>query len=198
MMNDGRKIDRSMEDPIDNILIDISYQVGKVIKHIPYMSPNVITSLSLIFSLYAIYKIFNGFYVIGGILLFFGYFLDCLDGNFARSNNMVTDFGDYYDHISDITKYIFLISVILMLKIKVKTKALFLFSILIFCILSFIQIDCQEKNSKASKSNTLNFFVGGMCPHKNYIYKSRYFGTGMASLLKCLFIMNIEFINKIL
>lgn len=161
-MNDGRKIDRSMEDPIDNILIDISYQVGKVIKHIP-MSPNVITSLSLIFSLYAIYKIFNGFYVIGGILLFFGYFLDCLDGNFARSNNMVTDFGDYYDHISDITKYIFLISVILMLKIKVKTKALFLFSILIFCILSFIQIDCQEKNSKASKSNTLNFFVGGMC-----------------------------------
>jgi phosphatidylglycerophosphate synthase len=195
---DGRKIDRSMENPIDNILIDISYHVGQAIKHIPYMSPNVITSLSLIVSLYAVYKIFNGFYMLGGILFFFGYFLDCLDGNFARSNNMVTDFGDYYDHISDSVKHIALIAVILMLKINIKTKALFLFSLLIFCILGSVQLDCQEKNSVAQKSDTLSFLCGGMCSKKNYIYKSRYFGSGTASLMICLFIINIDFINKIL
>lgn len=195
---DGRKIDRSMENPIDNILIDISYHVGQAIKHIPYMSPNVITSLSLIVSLYAVYKIFNGFYMIGGILFFFGYFLDCLDGNFARSNNMVTDFGDYYDHISDSVTSIALIAVILVLKIKVKTKALFLFSLLIFCILLSVQLDCQEKNSVAQKSDTLSFFCGGMCSNKNYIYKSRYLGSGTVNLMISLFIINIDFINKIL
>lgn len=195
---DGRKIDRSMENPIDNILIDISYHVGQAIKHIPYMSPNVITSLSLIVSLYAVYKIFNGFYMIGGILFFFQYFLDCLDGNFARSNNMVTDFGDYYDHISDSVTSIALIAVILVLKIKVKTKALFLFSLLIFCILLSVQLDCQEKNSVAQKSDTLSFFCGGMCSNKNYIYKSRYLGSGTVNLMISLFIINIDFINKIL
>ena len=193
---DGRKIDRSMENPIDNILIDISYHVGQAIKHIPYMSPNVITSLSLIVSLYAVYKIFNGFYMIGGILFFFGYFLDCLDGNFARSNNMVTDFGDYYDHISDQVKIIALIAVILVMKIKVKTKAVFLCFGLILAFLSCVQIDCQEKNSVAPKSDTLSLLVGGLCPHKSYIYKSRYFGTGTSYLFICLFIINIDFINK--
>ncbi len=195
---DGRKIDRSMENPIDNILIDISYHVGQAIKHIPYMSPNVITSLSLIVSLYAVYKIFNGFYMIGGILFFFGYFLDCLDGNFARSNNMVTDFGDYYDHISDSVKHIALIAVILMLKINIKTKVLFLCFSLILCLLLSVQLDCQEKNSVDPKSDTLSLLVGGMCSNKNYIYKSRYFGSGTASLMICLFIINIDFINKIL
>jgi phosphatidylserine synthase len=187
-----------MENPIDNILIDISYHVGQAIKHIPYMSPNVITSLSLIVSLYAVYKIFNGFYMIGGILFFFQYFLDCLDGNFARSNNMVTDFGDYYDHISDSVTSIALITVILVLKIKVKTKALFLFSLLIFSILLSVQLDCQEKNSVAQKSDTLSFFCGGMCSNKNYIYKSRYLGSGTGNLMISLFIINIDFINKIL
>jgi phosphatidylglycerophosphate synthase len=136
--------------------------------------------------------------MLGGILFFFGYFLDCLDGNFARSNNMVTDFGDYYDHISDSVKHIALIAVILMLKINIKTKALFLFSLLIFCILGSVQLDCQEKNSVAQKSDTLSFLCGGMCSKKNYIYKSRYFGSGTASLMICLFIINIDFINKIL
>lgn len=194
---DGRKIDRSMENPIDNILIDISYHVGQAIKHIPYMSPNVITSLSLIVSLYAVYKIFNGFYMIGGILFFFGYFLDCLDGNFARSNNMVTDFGDYYDHISDSVKIIALIAVILVLKIKVKTKALFSFCLIFLTYLSFIQLDCQEKNSNTQKTDTLNV-LNGLCPNKKYIHKSRYFGTGTFNFIICMFIVNIGFINKIL
>lgn len=194
---DGRKIDRSMENPIDNILIDISYHVGQAIKHIPYMSPNVITSLSLIVSLYAVYKIFNGFYMIGGILFFFGYFLDCLDGNFARSNNMVTDFGDYYDHISDSVKIIALIAVILVLKIKVKTKALFSFCLIFLTYLSFIQLDCQEKNSNTQKTDTLSV-LHGLCPNKKYINKSRYFGTGTFNLIICMFIVNIGFINKIL
>jgi phosphatidylglycerophosphate synthase len=194
---DGRKIDRSMENPIDNILIDISYHVGQAIKHIPYMSPNVITSLSLIVSLYAVYKIFNGFYMIGGILFFFGYFLDCLDGNFARSNNMVTDFGDYYDHISDSVKIIALIAVILVLKIKVKTKALFSFCLIFLTYLSFIQLDCQEKNSNTQKTDTLSV-LNGLCPNKKYINKSRYFGTGTFNFIICMFIVNIGFINKIL
>ena len=65
-------------------------------------------------------------------------------------------------------------------------------------ILLSVQLDCQEKNSVAQKSDTLSFFCGGMCSNKNYIYKSRYLGSGTFNFIICMFIVNIGFINKIL
>lgn len=38
-------------------------------------------------------------YKIGTILYYIGYFFDCMDGNYARTYKMTSDFGDKYDHI---------------------------------------------------------------------------------------------------
>ena len=96
-------------NPIDNILIDLSIYVGKPLSKYSFFTPNVFTTMSLVISLVGIYLIYNEIYKIGAILVFIGYFFDCLDGNFARAYNMVTHFGDLYDHISDLVKYILLI-----------------------------------------------------------------------------------------
>ena len=37
--------------------------------------------------------------------MFVGYFFDCMDGHFARKYNMVTEFGDMYDYITDLSKF---------------------------------------------------------------------------------------------
>ena len=35
---------------------------------------------------------------IGAILYYIGYFFDCMDGNYARTYKMTSNFGDKYDH----------------------------------------------------------------------------------------------------
>ena len=44
----------------------------------------------------------NNNYILACIYYFISYFFDVLDGIYAREYNMVSEFGDYYDHIKDI------------------------------------------------------------------------------------------------
>lgn len=195
-MEDGRKIKRSHENPIDNVLIDISYFCGKGLIKIPGVTPNMITFLSLFVSLFAVYKISKEKYLIGSILFFFGYFLDCLDGNFARKYDMETTFGDYLDHILDLIKNIALFLTIYFLKnIKPKTKVFFYCCSFVLFLLSFIHLDCQEKNSVAARSNTLNMF-DKFCPNKRFINISKYFGTGTSFLILSMLIANLKGIDS--
>ena len=52
------------------------------------------------------------------IILLIFYFMDCLDGHFARKYNMVTVFGDYFDHFVDILS-LSLLYLILVSKINI-------------------------------------------------------------------------------
>ena len=119
---DGRKIISELENPIDNILIILSIKFGDILHKYKFITPNIITTISIILSIIAIYFIYIKYYKIGAILFFISYFFDCLDGNFARRFNMVTTFGDYYDHIGDIFKYLLLIYVILISNLNSKSE----------------------------------------------------------------------------
>ena len=37
---------------------------------------------------------YNEYYILSSLNLFLFYFWDCMDGNYARTYNMVTKFGD--------------------------------------------------------------------------------------------------------
>ena len=189
---DGRKIKRARENPIDNILIDLSVYLGKPLSKYSFFTPNVFTTMSLVISLVGIYLIYNEIYKIGAILVFIGYFFDCLDGNFARAYNMVTHFGDLYDHISDLVKYILLFIVILMAKLNEKTKIVFIILVIITQILNAIHIGCQEKFY--DQESVLTNFTG-MCHNRANIVWTRYVGTGTLQFLTCLFVFNIIIIN---
>lgn len=196
-MNNSRKISQNDENPIDNILYDISNELIKVFKIFNF-TPNMITTLSLLITLIGLYYINNGYYKTGSILYFIGYFFDCMDGSYARTYNMTSKFGDYYDHISDIIKIIFLVSCKYQLKLKKQTKILFMIIILIFGLLTIIQTGCQEKiKNKDIKNKSVLELVTFLCPNIENNKYFRYFGTGTFQLIISLFIFFIIPIDKI-
>ena len=115
-MRDGKKIESKYLDPVDNILYDNCFILGKIFIKFK-ITPNMITTLSLFFALFGIYNISLTNYKIGSILWFIGYYFDCMDGSYARTYNMTSQLGDIYDHLSDWLKVFLLIITILKLDI---------------------------------------------------------------------------------
>ena len=98
-----RKIERENENFIDNILIDICDLISEPV-HKLGLTPNMITTLSLIFGLATAYVLYKKMYLVACLLWAISYFFDCLDGFIARKYKQYTKFGDYYDHVSDIVQ----------------------------------------------------------------------------------------------
>lgn len=192
---DGRKLNSSYENPIDNILINICNYIGKILSRYPFFTPNVFTTLSLIIALLGTYYVYKKSYKIGALLIFLGYFFDCLDGNFARSYNMVSDFGDKYDHIADSIKFIILIFVLLFSKLKKNTKILFIVIYITSGLLAMMHLGCQEQHSS---QKTVLDYLQFLCSKKTNIIWTRYFGGGTHMFLICLFIYNITYINRLM
>lgn len=77
----------------------------------PFLTPNRITSASLICSFIAAIFIIEGsfvFFVIAAFLLNLSLVFDCMDGQMARYRGISSPFGSYYDKVTDQLK-IFLI-----------------------------------------------------------------------------------------
>jgi phosphatidylglycerophosphate synthase len=181
----GRKILRSIENPLDNIFIDIAECLNPFFYNLGF-TPNLLTTLSLLFSIYGVYLIGQGRYKVGSILYLIGYFFDCTDGNFARRYKMTSKYGDLYDHASDVAKAMHLFWMILNLPISsIKNRLLLIIFFIIVHLVSFVHIGCQEKETHNSESKSISF-LHHLCPDSNYIHVTRYFGTGTAYLIICL------------
>ena len=191
----GRKIPREHENPIDNLLIDISQDVGKALRPYPVFTPNFFTTISLIVALCSVYFIYKKSYRLASILLFVAYFFDCLDGNFARTYNMETDFGDKYDHFSDLFKIIAVLYFVLISKLKFTTKVYFTILYFITLLFSVIQIGCQEVAYGGHYSGSLSVFKY-LCFSDNQIMWSRYLGCGTGQAIVCIMLYNLAWFNK--
>ena len=198
MAEEGNKIKKEYRNPIDNILIDFSDPLGKILIKYPCITPNVITTFSLISSLTGTYFIHNGCYKVGSILAFVGYFFDCLDGNFARKYDMVTDFGDMYDHFTDVITHILLIYVLLKSSLKKKTKILFTVLSLLGVLFTGIHMGCEEKITNEKRGNKFLSFTKFLCSNENHIGYLRHFGSGTQFLILYVFIFNLKCIDYVL
>lgn len=65
------------------------------------ITPNQVTGLSVVVSLFSGISYAAGHFPLGGWLLFLSGFLDLLDGRIARRKNMVTMDGAFFDSFSD-------------------------------------------------------------------------------------------------
>ncbi len=192
---DGKKITSNLENPIDNILINLSIKFGDILHKYKFITPNIITTISIIISLIAIYCIYIKYYKIGAILFFISYFFDCLDGNFARRFNMVTTFGDYYDHIGDIFKFILLCYVILISNLKNITKYIFIILFIILTLMVSLHLGCQEKiYNKKSILEILKI----ICLKRFDINYTKYFGTGTMVFIIVIYLFFIKELNMYL
>lgn len=177
-MDDGRKIQSHLENPVDNVLIYVSKKVNPTLRKMG-VTPNMITTLSTIIGIMAAVFIYKGYFAAAIVCVFFAYLLDCMDGNMARMFNMTSSFGDWYDHISDIVKYVAIYAaIILQPNMTRANKTVFIVVTLIMFILANIHLGCQEKAFNKKKKDSLSILSEPLCPDGSLIKYTRWVGTG--------------------
>ena len=187
-MDKLRKVPEHLASPIDNIFYRISDSVCPSMLESGF-TPNKITTIGLVLGLIAIYLIWKEHYVYGLAFLWLCFFTDCLDGHFARKYDMVTKFGDYYDHFRDIFVVVCVIILIYKKLRKPKTRIFFVIVISIFAYLMMVQIGCQEQNSSFPEHNDCLDIFKKLCPNPELIIYTRFFGCGTFMFVLSLFLL---------
>jgi phosphatidylglycerophosphate synthase len=144
--NGGRKIPPEFENPIDDKILELcDNMVNSCLKY--KITPNMVTIVRIIISLFVFYYLFftcNVIEPIIGSAVF--YIMDCLDGHLARSTGQVTVLGDYLDHYADIFYYLFVLAYILLKSYNNKYYIIIGFGLLTYA--SLVHLGLQQKNYK--------------------------------------------------
>ena len=170
-----RKIERNLENPIDDILIEWADKVCPFFKATNH-TPNVITTYSFASALGSLAALWHDKIALFCVLWILGYFFDCVDGHFARKYDMVTEFGDAYDHFTDVLVAVGLV-VVLMKKFRIPTKIFVLLSTAV--IFLAIHAACQQSRFASEKAygETLDT-LKSLCGGPEWIHTTKYFGFG--------------------
>jgi phosphatidylglycerophosphate synthase len=189
-----RKIPHKYENFIDNILLDICEGMTEPFKKMGF-TPNLLTTISLIFGLFSGYNLYNRSYGVAALLFAIAYFFDCMDGHFARKYNMVTDFGDYYDHFCDLLKIILILVLLYYISINKFIKIIPL--LLITSMLLTLHMGCQEEYYKINNNEIEQPFLGQMssvCKNNSleYLPYTKYFGCGTFFTILTIIIWNYD------
>jgi phosphatidylglycerophosphate synthase len=182
----SNKLPKHLDNPIDVWILNLCEKMDTFFVKCN-MTPNKLTTISAYFGLLSVYCLYNKIKYLPGIFFFISYVFDGADGQFARRHNMVSKFGDYYDHFKDWT-IIFMIIYILYQRNKVYL------SVFIFIFfLSSIHIGCQEhyyteNNKDKLHSDTLSF-CKKFCKFDNIddlerkMLYTKYIGLGTSNLI---------------
>ena len=172
----GRKIPEDMENPFDNLILRFAERVNPALVAVG-VTPNLLTSFSFIFGVAAAVYIYWGWFVTGVILFLVSYVFDCMDGNMARAFDMVTRFGDFYDHATDVIQIISFIAAVVYSPMLRQWKVVFFVVTSIIYVASFVHLGCQERIYGKSVQCLQVFEY--LCPNpRQSIYTTRYFGSG--------------------
>ena len=185
------KLPRELENPIDRFFLNISDKLLPIFRRNGF-TPNGLTTLSMITGVLAVNNIYNGNYICAISMIWVSYLFDCMDGMFARKYNMVSKFGDYYDHIKDIVVAIMLL-IVLMSKYSLHGKInLFILAILISGV-TMIYVCNYERYYRllTGKMETASLdFLSTRCIQYNSLddirgelYKYRYIGFSIAYVI---------------
>ena len=177
------KLEDHYECPIDIIIfkfidkhLHIFYKLG--------LTPNMVTTLSIIFGLLSAFQIIQNRLWLAAIFWLIAYYLDCVDGKLARKYNMVSKFGDLYDHIGDLLKFVAVLTALFYSnKNGTSVRQWIYLTIMLFLgILQVIHMGYQESiYNKKDESPYLNvirsLFVNDE-KAKNIIQYTKHFGCG--------------------
>jgi len=186
----ARKIPSEHENPIDDVIIELADRTDDIYRYYD-MTPNNITTISLFCGILTAYLIYIDQYALATLTYLLSYYYDCMDGNYARKYNMVSEYGDYYDHFNDTFRHALIIAVMYS---KDREKAIFVLIILvIFTLLCAVHLGCQEKLSKSKKKQPLLDMTKLLCPYPNMINYTKYVGCGTAAIVMAIMILTFPY-----
>ena len=172
------------EDYFDRLLYPSIEYISDTIYNFK-ITPNMITFLGLIIGLLSAYYLYEKQIIISLVLWIVCYYLDLLDGYIARKYDQGSTVGGWFDHISDIIKFI-AIGIVLY---KHKQYYVILILIIVF-IITLFNTSCKTKYLDRDKKKTDSFYLlKHICPDKNYVKFTHYFGEGTGALLYVILII---------
>lgn len=177
---DGRKIHPDYENIVDNIFIEVASSV-KAPLHSLGVTPNQITIASFVTSCIAAFLLYKNHFFYAAGFFAFSYFLDCLDGNLARTYNQVTDLGDKLDHILDVIKtFILTTAIALHPTLPLPAKIVIGLIFTLFGFATGMHLGCQERvyNSKVTHEPTMLQSMTAYCTNPTHILWTKWIGTG--------------------
>jgi phosphatidylglycerophosphate synthase len=187
MGTDGRKLPREYENPIDNVLIDLAHSLNVHAFRPLGFGPNTITTMSLAAAMASLAAFTARRYLLFAALFGLAYLLDCADGNYARTYNQVTDFGDAYDHAADLLKAAGLILAVVTHRMNAMTKAYFMLAFMVLGLGTLVHLGCQQRvylsaiRSGATNGQPGQAFLSpaeSFCFSPGSIVLTRYVGSG--------------------
>lgn len=188
-----RKIPEHIENPVDNLIYSSVDGLCKTLKKFNF-TPNMITTLSAFFGLLSIYLICKEKFLLGGIMYFISYYFDCVDGYYARKYDMVTKFGDYYDHVKDVVVFIGIVWVLIYKRLY--SGIFFLIPVVLLMLSHF---GCQEIYYGKEDESTSLKMLQKMCPAERgenlekVMRFTRWFGCGTFALLFSIYVASYQF-----
>jgi phosphatidylserine synthase len=191
-----RKIESNHENPIDDIFLHITEIISPFLYTTGH-TPNIITTYSFISGLISLYYLYAGNTIYFAFYYILGYFFDCVDGYFARRYSMTSKYGDLYDHFTDLVVngaiYFYIFNKVRDFKTLTPLKISLVIGLLVLSYLSFTHIGCQQKMLEKEVPSGLPTppvkvhdesldILQKLCPDKNSITLTRFFGTGTLNL----------------
>jgi len=183
------KISSTYECPFDIVIlkfIDPHLQFYNKLN----ITPNMITTISIIFGILSAHNIFKGNFKTSALLFIISYYFDCVDGKLARKYNMVSEFGDFYDHFSDLFKIIIILYALYKVnKKKYNNVQYLIYALFLLCM---IHLGYQEVIYDSEESPTLSVFKN-IANHdnnpENTMKITRFFGCGTTIIIMCIIIL---------
>ena len=167
---------RKKKDPINTILDDFSEIINPHLHSIG-VTANTLLSISLFFSIITAILIHYNLFEFAALSFAIGYIFD------SMNSNMVRMFNDSKPSYS-----VYLIQLVLLIvfiainqTLSYDFKVIFFMGLIIFLGLMMVHIGCQEKQNEKKSANYLSQ-VRVLCPNKEMIQYTRYFGEGANNL----------------
>ena len=155
-MNKGRKIPFDYEGPVDIFFVAAAEKLNPFFKRLNF-TPNHITTIAVFFKILTLYYFYYNNYKLAILCSLLQYYFDCCDGNYARKYDMVTKFGDLYDHLTDYAYAILLIIMLIRKNFSMQKKIGFVIICILIGSLTFEHVMCTESylNEKNIKRYSL-------------------------------------------
>jgi phosphatidylglycerophosphate synthase len=172
------------ENPIDRFFYYSIEYISDTIFNLN-ITPNMITFIGLICALISAYFLYGKKIIYCIIFWIISYYLDLLDGYIARKYNQGSVFGGWFDHISDLIKLVIYLYILFIHK-----KFNIIYIIILLTILGLSNTACRTKFLKRdeNKEDSL-YLIKNICPDKNYVKYTRYWGEGLMSLVVSIVIL---------
>lgn len=187
-----RKIPRSYENPIDNVLLDAAEKALRPCRALG-LTPNQVTVASIFFGALSIWALWARMPAAFFATYFASVWLDYLDGHLARSNDEVTKLGDFLDHCSDV---LLIAGVVLVVAVRLGfPRALSpILAIGAFVLLANVHLGLQQRfytdngdKGPGEHAETIDALMR-IAPYDydRWLPISRYFGVGTAQVATAL------------